>query len=994
MKILQINADRCRDAHDLLYQTALEKDMDICLVSEPNLNLSTDWSGHCDAKILIINTSLFIKTRGQGKGFTWFETEKYRIISGYCSPNRGEEELRTILEEISVYLRESGSKDVILGADFNGKSPQWGAPGTDKRGRILTEWIASENLCVLNCGGTPTFRRRNQESHIDITLCTQSLAERIKWEVLDEVETRSPHQYITIDIEENRRSESERRVTGGKGTWNLKTLNRETLKEFIQEKNTEEKIETVVRLTKVVTEACNKAMKKKHNGKRVRRAAYWWNEIIKEKRELCNKERRKYTRERKKSANGERCISLYKKYVGAKESLSEEIKGAKEKCWTELCQELENDIYGKAYKIVTKKISKPLPKIPPEVRKEIIGKLFPDHPIVRWTHNEAHNDEVPSFDMDELLEAMININTNKAPGPDQIPPLVVRETILTIPQTILDLMNTLLKRLIVPKEWKEARVALIPKTAKKPNEPVAYRPICLLNSFGKLYEKMILKRLLTEIDEKQLIDTNQYGFLPGKSTTQAINEVVKISMNEIKKKRWKRNLCILIALDIRNAFNSAPWIHIISSLEGLSPYLIEIFKSYLEERDIVGEEFEKHMTAGVPQGSVVGATLWNLLYDGVLRLDLPEGVRLVAYADDLAILVTARKEDLLEDKANLTLSRISEWMDGKMLELAPEKTEAIVLSGRKNCRPLNITLLGQRVEFRRTLKYLGVLLDGSLTFLPHLKYVADKADKKTANLSRIMPRTGGVGEKKRSVLGGIMESIILYAAPVWSSSLKHKTYREILLKEQRKSLLRITRAYRTVSTNALAVIGRTIPLDMKAEERGNCFGKTDREKQREREITISKWQERWEGSETGHWTRSLIREVKPWFTRKHGETNFHLTQILSGHGCFCEYLYRFKKLPSPDCTYCGENIPDTASHTVFSCSRWDQYRFELENRLQQRLTTDNMIPLMLTSRDNWRTISEYLVRIMKEKEEIERRTKETMVIVPTDLVQPEIPSDP
>ncbi|KAI5701029.1 hypothetical protein M8J75_005366 [Diaphorina citri] len=323
--------------------------------------------------------------------------------------------------------------------------------------------------------------------------------------------------------------------------------------------------------------------------------------------------------------------------------------------------------------------------------------------------------------MDELLEAMININTNKAPGPDKIPPLVVRETILTIPQTILDLMNTLLKRLIVPKEWKEARVALIPKTAKKPNEPVAYRPICLLNSFGKLYEKMILKRLLTEIDEKQLIDTNQYGFLPGKSTTQAINEVVKISMNEIKKKRWKRNLCILIALDIRNAFNSAPWIHIISSLEGLSPYLIEIFKSYLEERDIVGEEFEKHMTAGVPQGSVVGATLWNLLYDGVLRLDLPEGVRLVAYADDLAILVTARKEDLLEDKANLTLSRISEWMDGKMLELAPEKTEAIVLSGRKNCRPLNITLLGQRVEFRRTLKYLGVLLDGSLTFLPHLK---------------------------------------------------------------------------------------------------------------------------------------------------------------------------------------------------------------------------------------------------------------------------------
>lgn len=74
-----------------------------------------------------------------------------------------------------------------------------------------------------------------------------------------------------------------------------------------------------------------------------------------------------------------------------------------------------------------------------------------------------------------------------------------------------------------------------------------------------------------------------------------------------------------------------------------------------------------------------------------------------------------------------------------------------------------------------------------------------------------MPRIGGVPENKSRILGGVAESIILYVAPAWTYCLKYRKYRDVLLKEQRKVLIRITRAYRTVSNEALAVIAGITP---------------------------------------------------------------------------------------------------------------------------------------------------------------------------------------
>lgn len=81
---------------------------------------------------------------------------------------------------------------------------------------------------------------------------------------------------------------------------------------------------------------------------------------------------------------------------------------------------------------------------------------------------------------------------------------------------------------------------------------------------------------------------------------------------------------------------------------------------YLTDRSITVESQEIKLSGGVPQGSVLGPTLWNLQYNGVLELDLPEGCNTVAFADDLGLLVSADEETMLMEAAYLAFSAISE----------------------------------------------------------------------------------------------------------------------------------------------------------------------------------------------------------------------------------------------------------------------------------------------------------------------------------------------
>lgn len=452
-----------------------------------------------------------------------------------------------------------------------------------------------------------------------------------------------------------------------------------------------------------------------------------------------------------------------------------------------------------------------------------------------------------------------------------------------------------------------------------------------------------------------------------------------IARNERNKSRRKRGLCLLITLDIKNAFNSASWTQIMDSLhaKNISPYMIRLFMSYFSSRNIISSTgITRETSAGVPQGSVAAPVLWNILYDSVFDLQFQPGVYLTAYADDLAVSVVGKDATILENLANDALQKINHWMQEHELQLAPEKSEAVLLIGRKSCGPIHLNIDGKEIPIKERVKYLGVILDQQMTFGPHVHYVAEKASARANALIRLMPRHGGATWEKRKLLNYVVESTILYAAPVWKHTVDVKTHMNKLEKIQRRMTLGITRAYRTTSTPALQVLAGVIPINLMILERANTFGLDDEEKQRQRDETLRVWNECWARETRGAWTRRLMPDIRQWVTRQHGDITYYIAQVFSNHGCFFSYLHRFKRADSPSCRYCHQE--DTAEHTLFECSQWTQQRETAKNKIGKTLTVSNIVPTMLENEDNWNTVATAINSIMGLKETDNGRARTTV----------------
>jgi len=182
---------------------------------------------------------------------------------------------------------------------------------------------------------------------------------------------------------------------------------------------------------------------------------------------------------------------------------------------------------------------------------------------------------------------------------------------------------------------------------------------------------------------------------------------------------------------------------------------------------------------------------------------------------------------------------------------------------------------GHNVSVARKINYLGVQIDTKLNFRSHLFKAISRARKATVALARIMPNVGGPKQSKRRLLSSVVNSKLMYAAPVWAKVVGGVARNREMLSQ---TALRVARYYRTVSDMATMVIANMSSGHLLTDERSRVGVRRRATgimspafkheiSNKERAETMSRWQHLWSGSAEGHGTKRLLSNVIRWSRR-------------------------------------------------------------------------------------------------------------------------------
>ena len=153
---------------------------------------------------------------------------------------------------------------------------------------------------------------------------------------------------------------------------------------------------------------------------------------------------------------------------------------------------------------------------------------------------------------DEFQEAIRSIKVGKAPGSNGIPNRALKHLPQRAVSLLVRIFNAILFTHHFPSLWKHARLTSILKPGKDPALPSSYRPIILLDTIGKLFEKILVARILHEVSERGLMRDEQFRFRPGHGTSLQLARLVERIIRNFGEK-W---LTGAVFLDVAKAFDT------------------------------------------------------------------------------------------------------------------------------------------------------------------------------------------------------------------------------------------------------------------------------------------------------------------------------------------------------------------------------------------------------------------------------------------------------